>query len=301
MTFNPMKSGWINSPEKVESSMKSLPYPVFGDIWSSIKDSGVGKQIFLYELVRRLNNGVYPNRKQEIGDCVSTGAANAIDATKAADIITLKQFEEWVAETASEDLYAGSRVQIGKGAIKNGDGSLGVWVAKYANQYGALARGKYGNVDLTKYSGLKAREWGMPSRGVPQTLIQYSKNHPVTVTSRVDTYEQARDLISNGYGIIICSDKGFSSTRDKDGFSKIVTTWYHCMAATGVDDKFKRPGLLIQNTWGTWNNGPKRHNQPDGSFWVDADAINLMLKQGDSWAFAGYEGFKPRKLNTRII
>ena len=58
----------------------------------------------------------------------------------------------------------------------------------------------------------------------------------------------------------------------------------------------------MQNSWGTWNSGPKRHDQPNGSFWVDAEEIERrILKKGDSWAFSGYEGFKPRELNTRII
>ena len=75
------------------------------------------------------------------------------------------------------------------------------------------------------------------------------------------------------------------------------------MSILGVDDEYKRPGVLVQNSWGrNWISGPKRNNQPDGSFWVDAEEIERrILSQGDSWAFSGYEGFKPRKLNTRII
>jgi len=292
--------GWVDDQKKVESVMSQLPHPVFGDIWGDIKNSGAGKSLLLYDVVRSLNNKVYPNRKQETGDCVSTGGANAIDVTKSCDIIVKKQFEEWVAETASEDLYAGSRVQIGKGRI-SGNGSIGAWLAQYVNLYGALPRGKYGNVDLTTYSGQRAVLWGAASRGVPQSLIPYAKEHPIATVSRVDSYEQARDLLANGYGIFICSNQGFSATRDKDGFSAPSGIWYHCMCANALDDKFRRPGLCIQNTWGTWNSGPKRHNQPDGSFWVDADVINKMLKQGDSWALSGYEGFKPRKINTRIF
>jgi hypothetical protein len=74
------------------------------------------------------------------------------------------------------------------------------------------------------------------------------------------------------------------------------------MSILGVDDEYKRPGVLVQNSWGVWNGGPKRHDQPDGSFWVDAEEIeNRILKIGDCWAFSGYSGFKPQKLNTRII
>ena len=76
------------------------------------------------------------------------------------------------------------------------------------------------------------------------------------------------------------------------------------MCILGVDDSYRRPGVLVQNSWGKWNGGPKRNNQPDGSFWVDADEIERrILKTGDCWAYSGYDGFEKRvhKLNTRII
>lgn len=236
-----------------------------------------------------------------ISNCVSQGAAYAVDAVKAVDIYIKKDFEEWVAETATEDIYAGSRVQIGGGRIR-GDGSVGAWAAKYVNKYGALPRKKYGNVDLSKYSGNKARDWGRGSKGVPSSLLKVAKEHPIQVVSRVDTYEQCRDLIANGYAVTIASMQGFSSTRDKEGFAKPQGSWAHQMSILGVDDAYKRPGVLVQNSWGAWNGGPKRNNQPTGSFWVDADVIERkVFKQNDSWAYSSYVGFQPQKINTRII
>lgn len=293
--------GWINDPRKVEEVMKTLPFPIFGNVWEPIKDSGKGKVVLLYEIIRKVAKE-YPYRLQDIGDCVSMGAAYAVDAVKAVDIYLKNDFEEWVAETATEDIYAGSRVQIGGGSI-GGDGSVGAWAADYVSKYGALPRQKYGDIDLTNYSGSRARSWGKPRAGVPEALLKIAKQHPIQIVSRVDTYEQARDLIANGYAITIASDQGFTSTRDDEGFAKPRGSWSHQMSILGVDDEYKRPGVLVQNSWGrNWISGPKRNNQPDGSFWVDADEIERrILSQGDSWAFSGYEGFQPRQLNTRII
>lgn len=235
-----------------------------------------------------------------ISNCVSHAEAYVIDAIKAVDIYINKQFEEWVAETSTEDIYAGSRVQIGGGRI-SGDGSIGAWAADYVSKYGALARQKYGSIDLSNYSGRTAKLWGSPGRGVPKDLLDIAKNHPVHTVSLVKDYEEVRDLIANGYAVNVCSMQGFSSARDKDGFAKPEGTWAHAMSVLGVDDEYKRPGVCIQNSWGKWNAGPKRHNQPDGSFWVDVDVFNKMLRQNDSWAHSGYEGFKPRELDTRII
>lgn len=293
--------GWIDDPAAVEAVMNELPFPVFQDVWNPIKGSGKGKKVLLYDFIKQASGGKFPKRKQTIGDCVAQGAAYAVDAVKSVDIILNKEFEEWVAETATEDIYAGSRVQIGKGRIR-GDGSIGAWAARYVNEYGALPRGKYGNIDLATYSGSKARSWGRSGAGVPKSLLPKAKQHPILTVSKVTTYEEVRDLICNGYAVTIASSQGFSSRRDSEGFASPKGSWAHQMSILGVDDEYKRPGVLVQNSWGTWNGGPKRHDQPDGSFWVDADEIERrILKKGDSWAFSGYEGFKPRELNTRII
>ena len=292
--------GWINDPQAVETAMSSLPHPVFQDSWGPIKDSGKDQVVLLYNFIEKVA-GAVPIRTQTIGDCVSQGAAYAVDAAKCVDIYIHNEWEEWVAETATEDIYAGARVLIGGGEI-SGDGAFGVWAARYCNEYGAVPRGKYGKIDLTEYSGKKARNWGKPSGGVPKTLLDIAKQHSILTVSRVDTYEQARDLLANGYAVTVASNQGFSSSRDSEGFAKPEGEWAHQMCLLGVDDNYKRPGVLCMNSWGVWNAGPKRNNQPDGSFWIDADEVEKrMLKVGDCWAFSGYEGFKPRKLNTRII
>jgi hypothetical protein len=70
------------------------------------------------------------------------------------------------------------------------------------------------------------------------------------------------------------------------------------MLFCGVDDESRRPGLLCWNSWGDdWISGPTRHGQPAGSFWVDADVADAMLRQEDSYAISGYEGFKSQELD----
>lgn len=294
--------GWIHDPHGVEKAMKSLPFPVFADVRSPIQDTGKGKKMLLYEIIRKVA-GTFPIRHQLIGDCVSMGCAYAVDAIKAVDIYINKDFEEWVAETATEDIYWGSRNILGKGQLGDEDGSLGVWAAQYVNQYGSVARGKYGKIDLSEYSGDRAKTWGAAGYSLPKEFIEITKEHSVVTISQVTTYEEVRDLIFNGYSVTIASNQGFSSNRDDEGFARPKGSWGHQMSILGIDDEYKRPGVLVQNSWGPdWIGGPKRNNQPEGSFWVDAEEIErLVLKTGDCWAFSGYEGFKPQKLNTRII
>lgn len=293
--------GWVNDPKGVEMAMKDLPFPVFSDMHSKIKGSGKGKKMLLYEVIREVA-GTFPVRTQEIGDCVAFGAAGAVDAIKCVDIHLKKEAELWIAETATEDIYWGSRNMIGKGQLGNSDGSLGVWAAKYVNQYGSLPRGKYDYVDLTEYSGSRAKSWGRAGYELSEAFVNIAKQHPVLTISQVKSYEEVRDLIVNGYAVTIASDQGFSSSRDRDGFARPSGSWAHQMWICGVDDEYKRPGVCVQNSWGVWNGGPKRNNQPDGSFWVDAEQIEKrVLRTGDCWAFSSYAGFRPQKLNTRII
>lgn len=294
--------GWVNRPKEVENSMKTLKYPVFGDIYGSLKDTGKGKKFLTYEIIRKVA-GTFPVRTQGIGDCVSMGAAGAVDGIKAVDIFIKKDFEEWVSETATEDIYWGSRNIFGKGQLGNEDGSLGIWAAQYVNQYGSVARQKYGNIDLTKYDSRRAKQWGNSGFRLPDDFVKKIKEHPVKTISQVKTYEEVRDLIFNGYSVTIASNQGFSNKRDSEGFAKPEGNWAHQMWICGVDDEYKRPGVCVQNSWGPdWIGGPKRNNQPEGSFWVDAREIETrILKTGDCWAFSGYDGFKPQKINTRII
>lgn len=182
-----------------------------------------------------------------VHNCVSQGAAYVVDVIKSVDIHINKDFEQWVAETATEDIYWGSRNIIGQGRLGNSDGSIGAWAAKYLTDYGALPRGKYGDIDLTTYSGAKARSWGRRGFILPQSFIDKAKQHPILTASQVRSYEEVRDLVSNGYAVTIASNQGFSSRRDKDGFARPEGSWAHQMCIIAVDDEYKRPGVCVQN------------------------------------------------------
>lgn len=293
--------GWQDKPKEVAAVMNTLPFPVFGDVWEPIKGTGKGKLVILSDIVTKVA-GYFPNRFQTIGDCVSQGAAYAVDVIKAVDILLKGDYEEWISETATEDIYWGSRNIIGQGQLGNSDGSVGAWAAKWVTQYGALARGKYGDIDLTKYDGNKARQWGRRGTKLPDSLIEEIRKHPVGTSSLVTSYEQARDLLANGYAITVACNQGFSSVRDKDGFCSPQGNWNHQQSVIGVWDDARRPGVLIQNSWGPWNSGPRVHNQPIGSYFCDADVFERrMLSARDSFAWSGYEGYEQREINLRLF
>lgn len=304
--------GRLSDPYITKKQMDTLKHPAFCGANQLIKDSGVNKIVLLFPNVMRLLGGKFNNRFQGTGDCVAQGSATAVDMVKATEIVILKQFEEWLAETCVEDIYGGSARIIGR--MSPGEGSYGIYAGQWVQKYGTLARGVYGKYDLTKYDYNRSINW-RNGVGVPQELLPYAAKHKIKTVSLIRTYEEARDALANGYAVTIASNQGFTSTRDKEGFSKPYGNWAHQMCLIGVDDRGegcsrRRPGVLCQNSWAMtqsggfapFNSGPKRHGQPDSSFWIDADVLeDNILSEQDSWAYSDYDGFVPKKINTRIV
>ena len=69
------------------------------------------------------------------------------------------------------------------------------------------------------------------------------------------------------------------------------------MQWTSVDDT-NADGcrFCVQNSWGPFNSGPKAHDQPDGSFWIDRQTSQRMIAQGGTYAVSNVAGFPKRKL-----
>jgi hypothetical protein len=291
--------GWVDDQRAVRAilSQQELPYFDGAVQGTPVMGSGRGKVALLYEAVQKTLGGQFNTRYQKIGDCVSMGAAYAVDVLRAIQYVTGNG--EWVAETATEPIYAMSRVEIGRGALGSSDGSTGAWAAEAVKKLGTLVRKPYGTIDLTTYSGDRARTWGLPRAGCPDELEPIAREHLVRTVSLVRTWDELCDAVAAGYPVTIASTVGFANqtSRDSEGFLKPSGSWAHQMCVIGLDDAYRRPGALIINSWGPWISGPKRHNQPDGSFWADRSAIERILAANDSWAYSDYLGFPLKKLD----
>jgi hypothetical protein len=291
---NPVYAGWISDKEARKRFVETHRYPFLRQQMSKIKGTGKGKKVFLWKLFEQVTGRPLVPHYQTIGDCVSHACGLGIDILTAVRILMQNRPEKWVAKTATEIIYAGSRIEVGHGRVGNYDGSVGVWAAEFIRKWGVLLRQKYLDHDFTAYDGRLARKLGAPGVGVPDELEPLCKLHPVRTSAIVSSWEECRDAVANGYPVSMCSNVGFTSKRDRDGFlRRSRRPWYHAMTIIGIDDEYRRAGALIQNSWGgdTWVSGPKRHGQPDGSFWCDASTIDSAMKQGDSVAFSGYIGY----------
>ena len=290
------RDGFVGSwcdPEDTDKLLGELPHPLFGAAAYALYGTGKGKLALPFKNLLKFDPNFGPSERQVVGDCVSHSTRNAIDVTRSCEIINGER-EEFVARGATEGIY-GSRGHGGEGMTCSG-------AARFVNKTGGiLIRKKYGDIDLSSYQGKLASTWG--NRGVPQSLIDAAVKNKVRTTSLVNTIEQARDAIANGYCISVCSMYGFSSRRDKNGIASSSGSWAHAMAWIGMDDTheiYNETLFLVQNSWGVWNSGPKRHDQPEGSFWIRERDAAGMLESNGSWVFSDVEGFPPRKVEWTL-
>jgi hypothetical protein len=294
--LNAYKEGFVGSycdPEDVDKLLGELPHPLFGAAAYDLSDTGKGKVALLYKNVQKFDPGFGPSERQTTGDCVSHSTRNSIDVTRSTEIIGGDR-EEFVARSATEAIY-GSRGHGGQGMSCSG-------AARFVHQSGGiLLRKDYGFVNLSKYNGSLGAGWGR--RGVPSDVVTEGKKHQVKTISLISTVEEARDAIANGYAISVCSGYGFSSRRDKHGIASRKGGWSHAMAWVAMDDSheiYNETLFLVQNSWGVWNGGPKRLEQPEGSFWIREKDARGMLSQRGAWVLSDVNGFPPRKVDWTL-
>jgi hypothetical protein len=290
------KDGFVGSwcdPEDTDKLLGELPHPLFGVAASDLYDSGKGKLALLHKSVQKFDPTFGSHERQTTGDCVSHATRNAVDVTRCHEIIG-GQREDFITRGATEAIY-GYRGHGGQGMSCSK-------AARFVNQIGGiLLRKDYGFVDLSRYNSKIGSNWGRG--GVPEQVRTEGQKHQVKTISLINTIDQARDAIANGYAISVCSNYGFSSRRDKNGIARKSGSWNHAMSWISMDDSheiYNETLFLIQNSWGVFNSGPKRLDQPDGSFWVrEKDAIG-MLRQNGSWVYSDVDGFPPRKVDFTI-
>jgi hypothetical protein len=272
--------------------------------------TGAGKLWLLFPHIEELFPGALPGPPQARGDCVSRSSSNAALASLCAEIIYGKPDEiTGKVEGAPEVPPAG----IANGVLSSeylywwrgydGDGWDCATAADMITKNGMLLRKQYPELglDLTKYSGNLAGKYGRTRP--PAAIMQEGQIHPVRTTTECSTYTEVLDLIANGFGISSCGSEGFENSRNDDGVSRRSGSWAHAMAYLGADDradtrqKYGEGLILVCNSWGTWNSGPKRIRNtsidiPDGCFWAKWSDV----RNRHCIAYASVAGWPRKKL-----
>lgn len=271
--------------------------------------SGAGQLVVPYLNLLHLFPGSLPGPAQQCGDCVSHSTKNACLLTMSCDIVSNRPDEttgkvegppELPGEGIRQGVLSSEAIYWYRGY--NGDGWSCQSAAHVATSKSALwPRKEYADleIDLTHYSGGNAHRYG--SHAPPESFTRAGQQHLIRTATELTGFEQVRDFLANGYGVSSCGGEGWSSQRNEDGVSRRQGGWSHAMAIFGADDrdavkqKYGEPLVLIQNSWGSWNSGPRtilgtNLQIPEGSFWTRwSEARNRYFV-----AFSGANGW-PRK------
>ena len=153
-----------------------------------------------------------------VGACVGFATCRVAAMTAAADIYHRRENEAWVADFSPEALYAIGREVSGQLGVW--DGSTGAWSVEGLQRIGTLHRLEYGEgaqkISLLNYDPRRAKDWA--ALGVPDELKTIAGEHKFLAAAQVDTIQQAKASLQNGYPLITCSMISYGRQRDADGF-----------------------------------------------------------------------------------
>jgi len=301
-------TGWVDDPKAVGEVLGSLPNPLLRTTrYCSDLVKTEHRDILPWAIEESVLGRRLKAHYQARGTCVSQGWSRGIEHLIQAEIQNGER-EEWKAQVLPAAIYGLSRVEVGGGRLR-GDGSVGAWAAKAVRNYGVLLRIRYPGFDCRGPDDEKyAIDWGR--RGLPDALEPIAKNHFVSDVSLVNDADVGLGCLYNLKPIPICSNQGFTTTRDEYGMCRPKGTWNHCMLASGVM-KIKHSrhpnGRIVVAIWQSWGNKNPNGNRkvvlqtgatitlPPEVFLIDVDVWDRILRQGDSFAMAGMVGWKPQK------
>ena len=331
-------AGATYSPEAVERFRASMLQPD-GDAVvhaTGMADTGAGKLVIPFVHVLEMFPGCWPGRQgQARGDCVSWSARNAALLTMVCDIVSGQPDEKTgKPEEKPEVPEAG----VADGVLStesiywyrgyDGDGWQCPAAAVVACKEGGLVlRKNYSELgfDLTSYSGRTA---GLYGRKAPTgEVLALTGQHLIHQATEAGSFEAARDLLYNGYGISTCGGEGLSDKRDENGVSKRSGSWAHAMHYCGADDRdvikkiYSESLVLDLNSWQEWNSGPRDIYQSAAFVppekkdeWIRKGIVNpstgnIMIPKGSCWVrysemkrremihFSGAIGWPKRKVD----
>lgn len=240
----------------------------------------------------------FANVPQQVGDCVSWGAKNAICyrlATQQALGRSSKGGDPY-----SPYLYGVARVTYGKGNPPcRSDGAVGAYAAEGFQEFGWLTEDEAG----IPYSGKVARDWGC--QGPPKAMIEKGRKRAGGDVAPVRDGADGRDAICNGYPVTVASSFGTRGTRVRDNRNVAPwdDRWPHQMCAIGYDGSLGagREYVYIINSWGAAAHAAPLQGEPPGGFWVTLKDFDRICQTGDCWAWSDVPGFQAEEIDWSVF
>lgn len=259
-----------------------------------IPQDNTSKRVVMWDAAKIVNGGKHlPTLRQEIGDCVGFGAANALRYLQAVHIVLYGDRIEWKEPFVPYHYAMGRNLpNAGNSRIRGPDGSLGSWQAIGLKEGGWIAADTPG---LPAYSAAVARQWAVR---LPQPeFIAIGKQHLVKTASRLRTAAEIRDAICNGYPVTIASDWG-GKMRPPTIDGRLVNTksdtWQHQMCVIGYDGTGAVKYWYVLNSWGPSAHGTPPDDAVPGGFWIPERDMEYIAKTGECYAISDVVGYPSR-------
>ena len=269
--------------------------------------TGEGVLSLPYLAAERLYPGLFPGGSQGRGDCVSWTLRSAATTSYCASLLYGDNPERFAPPKVSDAARAAGVFSTEvfywlRGWA--GEGWTGPAAAKAAlTKAGLVVRQNHPEIgiDLEKYSARTAGRWG--ASPPPQSVIDFTSKHLLTTATVCETWEDVRDMLANGYGIMTTGSEAFSHQRDNElGLCRRSNqTWQHAMSFIAADDRQEvktkagcRTGglVLVLNSWGNYCGDEfpiyaTKWKIPPGSFWARWDDVRdrYMVAMGGTRGF----------------
>ena len=304
-----MAKGAILDEKAEEAFQSTLQFKSFGETPAGQAKRADAADVYLGEAARAAIGGLPEEIDQgNIGTCVGCSMVWTAEIGETADMVAAKQAGKPVPAfkpLSVASMYGGARVEIGNKKYRmnlRGDGAVGAHMQEYLKDYGLAPAGKYGNLDVPRYSISQARDWG--NKGVPADVLAEAKKNPVQMVVPCKTTDELADAIRKGFPAQICSSVAYVMGRNSDGICELNPrdSWAHALACDGVMMLRGERLFHIQNSWGIRaHTGPLGWGNPSpGGFWARDKAVAVMLREKSCYAF-DVNAFKRRVIDWEIV
>jgi hypothetical protein len=303
------KFGWLpiqSQPQELQDKFnaKLIPFQISGPLLDL-------KESLLYKVVNKAAGYEFFPWDQKTGSCVGQGALAVMATLQAVEIITEKQtFEEWRLPFI---LYNYGQSRKRGGLNGEGEGSFGSSMAESLNEDGCPPLDPsypqpIHQQDGSWTFGAKAEmDWSNGNKP-PIDLSSSAKSFKVKSTSKLNSSEEVKQALSNGYPVTIASSWwGFGEMKVKASGTPAVQlasrsqNWGHqqsCLGFTTHPDF----GLifLIQNSWGNAHGTPPGNfGEPKGSYWIKAKDMDRICFE-EVFSFSNFDGYPARTIDWSI-
>lgn len=301
--------GWVppenrtdDQAEKHNNIMLSLPnFRIMGN-------TADVEKMFLSDFAKVVNNGkTFPVFYQETGSCVGNGYGQALWYLQAVEVV--KNGDRETVKIPFWLLAYGKSREYG-GLLGRGEGSFGSAMAKAAVTDGSFAF-DFDNVPRP-YEAAGGITWGANAeltwsdgRSINSRFLTESRKHLVQTAAKMNSANDVRDAIINGYPCTIASDWG-GNMRCPIVEGVLLNTrsdrWMHQMC---VINWWRHPRLgeifYILNSWGANAHGICPTGSPQGGFWVRKNDMEYIVRQGETFAFSQFNGFPAQDLEKSLF